>query len=155
MRTNYWVCNTCYVWLVGAYNSSVIHSMVIGFWHRMSTQNESIQQMLERERRNINSYSKFVKIPDGGYADLEFKLQEPDAIVTKERTFRGEVAEGSYSTTFKVVELDCDNTSVRTWEIGRTLALPILDMLEAGHNPLRIHRSGSGTATKYIPEVIE
>lgn len=121
----------------------------------MSTQNESIQQMLEREKRNINSYSKFVKIPENGYLDLDFQLQEPDAIVTGERTFHGEVVPGSYSTTFKVVELNCDNDSVRTWEVGRTLALPIIEMLSAGHTILRIHRKGSGTSTQYIPEVIE
>jgi hypothetical protein len=124
----------------------------------MSTQkthSENVQQMLERERRNINSYSKFVKIPEGGYADLEFQLQEPNAIMTKERVFHGEVVPGSYSTIFRVVELGCENDAVRTWEIGRTLALPIIDMLSAGHNRLRIHRRGSGTSTKYVHEVIE
>lgn len=110
--------------------------------------------MLEREKRNINSYSKFVKIPEGRFADLEFQLQEPGAIVTKERVFHGEVVPNSYSTTFKVVELNCDNDAVRTWEIGRTLALPIIDMLYAGHNKLRVHRKGSGTNTEYRPEVI-
>lgn len=117
--------------------------------------NESIQQMLERERRNINSYSKFVKVPDNGFLDLEFQLHEPEAIVTKERTFHGEVVAGSYSTTFKVKELGVDNDAVRTWEIGRTLAFPIIDALSAGHNRLRIHRRGSRTSTEYRPEVIE
>src|SRR5688572_8146686 len=77
---------------------------------------ESVKQMLEREKRNILSYSKFVKIPENGYLDLEFQLQEPNAIVTGERVFHGEVT-GTYSTTFKVVQLDCDNDSVRIWEI--------------------------------------
>lgn len=111
--------------------------------------------MLEREKRNINSYSRFVKIPDNGYLDLEFQLHEPDAIVTEERTFHGEVVPGSYSTTFKVKELGVDNNAVRTWEIGRTLAFPIINALSAGRNRLRIHRSGSGTSTKYTPEVIK
>jgi hypothetical protein len=109
--------------------------------------------MLEREKRNIQSYSKFVKVPENGYLDLEFQMNEPDPVVTHERTFHGEVT-GSYSTTFKVVQLDCDNDAIRTWEIGRTLALPIIDMLATGRRRLRIHRTGSGTSTKYMPEII-
>ena len=114
--------------------------------NKSTTIEEVVNTNLERAERELRSQSKFITIPEGSSAILQFIPSKPIEQVTD--NFKGQAIR---KIQFIAIELNCGNEAERIFKVGKRSAQLILAELRKGHYVLRIEREGSGSETLYRP----
>jgi hypothetical protein len=124
---------------------------------RKHTSNATLSETAKRNLESANTVwrdsSQYITLQEGEHIDLEFKPDILDGIVVKQDTFQGQLS--GWKTFYQVVDINSQNTGLRTFKANRKSSKLINAELGKGNLTLRITRIGSGKDTFYQPLVIK